>query len=398
MHRAPNRSKLRLPIVLLAALLVASACGDDDPDARTATATASATAIAATASPPPTLGAAPAPTVSLDSIADLVEMVRPSVVHIATEGVGLTQLGGVTPPVRGVGTGFIIDREGHIITNNHVVSLSNAGRNTIRVTLSTGETHTAKLVGNDPFTDLAVIKIDANRDLPTARLGSNESVRVGDTAIAIGHALDLAGGPTVSRGVVSAKGRAVSEPQGVTLTDAIQTDAAINSGNSGGPLLATDGSVIGVNTLVQFQTQSGTPVQGVGFAISVDTVKSVASEILRSGRVTRSFLGISFADVPATFLEANGIDASGGVGVIGVVSDSPADLAGLRAGDIIVAIGNVKVRNNGDLTEALRKFKPGDTVAVVYFRDSSRKEIEVRLTGVPSQTSNLGEPPLGSAL
>lgn len=385
----------RSHLLVLASLVMAAsffvACGDDDDGAPAGGA----------ASPVATNGAARANDDRLDSIADLAEQVRPSVVHIQTEGAGVGQFGQAAPQ-RGVGTGFIIDKEGHIVTNDHVVSLGGAARpRNIRVTLATGETFDAKLVGADPFTDLAVIKIDARRDLAPVRLGSTGSVRVGDTVIAIGHALDLAGGPTVTRGVVSAKGRTVTEPgganrPGATLTEAIQTDAAINSGNSGGPLVAADGSVIGVNTLVQIQTDSGTPVQGVGFAISADTVTAISEELLRTGKVTRGFLGVSSANLPQSFLRTRNIESDGAVGVNEVTPGSPAAAAGLQTGDVIVKIGDVDVRNSGDLLAALRKFKPDQTVKVEYFRDGARRTVEVKLAERPAQAANIGANGIGA--
>ena len=328
----------------------------------------------------------------LASTADVVELVRPAVVHIQTEAVAGNAFGQATPRT-GVGTGFILDQQGNIVTNDHVVSLAPGIRPaSITVTLANGDTYDATIVGTDPVTDLAVIKIDPRTELTPARLGSESRVRVGDTVLAIGHALDLAGGPTVTRGVVSAKGRTVTEPGGVTLTDAIQTDAAINSGNSGGPLVDADGSVIGVNTLVQIRTDSGTPVQGIGFAITVDTVKSISDELVRTGKVTRAFLGIGFADVPRSFLASRDIDAEGAVSVTSITPGSGAANAGLQVGDLIVQIDDQIIENNGDLTKVLRQLKPGTTVKIVYYRGNTRNETQVTLTERPAQAANLGGP------
>ena len=350
------------------------------------------TAPSATGSPLPAFatGVTRALADDLASAADIVEVVRPAVVHIQTEAVSANAFGQASPQT-GVGTGFILDKQGNIVTNDHVVSLASGVRpRSITVTLSSGETYSATIVGTDPATDLAVIKIDPRTDLTPARLGSESEVRVGDTVLAIGHALDLTGGPTVTRGVVSARGRTVTEPGGATLTDAIQTDAAINSGNSGGPLVAADGRVIGVNTLVQLRTDSGIPVQGIGFAITVDTVKSISEELLRTGKVTRAFLGISFADVPRSFLTSRTIHAKGAVSITSIMPGSGAANAGLQPGDIIVQLGDQIIENNGALTKVLRQVKPGTTVKVVYYRGSTRSETQVTLTERPTQASNIG--------
>ncbi|HWO94334.1 MAG TPA: trypsin-like peptidase domain-containing protein, partial [Dehalococcoidia bacterium] len=326
----------------------------------------------------------------LESSAELVEQARPSIVHIETEASALDIFGAPVPQT-GVGTGFIIDGDGNIVTNDHVISLGGLVEpDNITVTLADGETFDADVVGRDPFTDLAIIHIDAGEEeIRPLELASSEDVRVGDTVIAIGHALNLQGGPTVTRGVVSAKGRAVTEPgagpggTGPTLTDAIQTDAAINSGNSGGPLLDSSGRVIGVNTLVERGNAGGAPVEGIGFAISSDTVRSIAEELIANGQVERGFLGINFTDVPGSFLRRQGIDQDGAVGVVAVEPGSPADSAGLQQGDIITKIGDRVIRNNGDLTAALREFRPGETVEVEYYRGADRQTAEVTLSDRP---------------
>lgn len=384
-----------LTVLALSGALLTAACGDDDDNNG-----ASANAGTVTATAPSGDGTQTAGTSTragaFGSVADLVEAIRPSVVHIQTEAVA-QNLFGQAEPQGGVGTGFIIDKTGQIVTNDHVISVGSGTRSrTIKVTLSNGETFDASVIGSDSFTDLAVLKIDAGKDLPVAKLGETEKVRVGDPVVAIGHALDLEGGPTVTVGVVSAKGRSVTEPGGATLTDAIQTDTAINSGNSGGPLVGMDGAVIGVNTLVQFQTPSGVPVQGVGFAISIDTVKSISTELIKAGKINRAFLGINFNDVPASYLRTQNIDAKGAVGVAAVSPNSPAAAAGIQRGDLIVRLGDEDIRNNGDLTRALRRYKAGETIKIVLFRNGARTEIEVTLkerpvTETASMTNSRGD-------
>lgn len=371
------------PAVGLVSTVTFAACGGGNSTAPSATGSPAAARAAGT------VGTTRTVTDDLASSADIVEVVRPAVVHIQTEAVSANASGQVSPQT-GVGTGFILDTQGNIVTNDHVLRLSSGVRpRTITVTLSTGETYSATIVGTDAATDLAVIKIDPKTQLTPAQLGSESAVRVRDTVLAIGHALDLAGGPTVTRGGVRAKGRTVTEPGGATLTDAIQTDAAINSGNSGGPLIAADGSVIGVNTLVQLRSESGALVQGIGFAITVDTVKSISEELLRTGKVTRGFLGIGFADVPRSFLTSRNIDAKGAVSVTNITPGSSAANAGLQPGDLIVQLGDQIIENNGALTRVLRQLKPGTTVKVVYYRGTTRSETQVTLTERPTQASNI---------
>lgn len=386
MKRPPHSIAFALVAALaLAGALFAAACGDDG----------SSTATPSAPTPTASQGAA-------DSFADLVAEVRPSVVHIQTQA-GVAEFGRSAPS--GVGTGFVIDTSGHIVTNNHVVSLpgSTTPYATITVTLAGGATYEAEFVGGDLFTDIAVIRVDADAgDLHPVALGSLSNVRVGDTVLALGHALDLAGGPTVTRGVVSATGRAVTESDpttggpGVTLTDAIQTDAAINPGNSGGPLVAMDGSVIGVNAVVQVQTDTGIPVQGIGYAISVDTVKSIAAELMETGEIRRAFLGIQFTDVPRSFLRGRDIDAEGAVGVVAVTPDSPAAAAGLQPGDIITGIDDTDIRNNGDLTELLRKFDPGSEVTVHFYRNGEGRDAAVTLMQRPDPQAGIAPATTGS--
>jgi S1-C subfamily serine protease len=278
---------------------------------------------------------------------------------------------------QGAGTGFIIDPSGVIVTNYHVV----AGAQSLRVQMSPPDNRTfdATLVGIDPQTDLAVLKI-AGQGLPTVPLGNSAELVIGEWVVAVGNALALPGGPTVTAGVVSAIGRDAQEPgetpnePGPVLYDLIQTDAAINPGNSGGPLVNMRGQVIGVNTL------GSAEAQGINFAISIDTAKPLIQQIRDTGRVTRGFLGISSTSVTASSAAADGLAVSDGVLVESVSPGGPAAQAGIRPGDVIVQIGDVPVHSQKDLQLALTlRYKPGETVPVKVNRGGQEQTLQVTL-------------------
>ena len=214
-------------------------------------------------------------------IPDIVKKLRPSVVHIQTEAVRLDVFNRPIP-VGGVGSGEVLDLQGHILTNNHVI----AGAERILVTLSDGRGLEAVLVGGDSSIDLAVIKVEAE-DLTPILIGSSSELEVGEQVVAMGHALDLPGGPTVTSGLVSALERSITVDERITIEHLIQTDAAINPGNSGGPLVNLDGEMVGVNTA---KIQSG---EGIGFAIAIDPAMPLIEELIADGRIGRGFLGVS---------------------------------------------------------------------------------------------------------
>jgi serine protease Do len=303
-----------------------------------------------------------------------VRLLRPSVVRVQTEGARFDILGRPVP-TQGVGTGVIIDEEGHIVTNNHVVRLDSRLASRVVVTLSDDRTFTAEIVGTDAPTDLAVLKIDGT-DLTPAKLGDVGQLQVGEDVVAIGYALDLPGGPTVTRGVVSAKGRVIQEAS-YSISDAIQTDASINPGNSGGPLVNDRGEVVGIDTAIITQAQN------IGFAISIDLAKPLVQEIIEKGFVSRGFLGINVVDVTPSVAASFDLPVDKGVGVADVEPGSPADQADLRVGDIIVRLGDVTIASSGDLLQALTKYRAGDKVTVVFYRDSQQQETEVTLATRP---------------
>jgi len=298
-------------------------------------------------------------------------------VLVSTQGSGQNIFGQIVPS-EGTGSGVIIDDEGHIITNNHVVRTGgDTVADSITVTLSDGRELPAEVVGTDPQTDLAVIKIEAT-DLTPAELGDVSTLPVGSEVVAIGYALGLEGDPTVTRGVISAKNRTIQE-QTVSINDAIQTDASINPGNSGGPLVDAQGRVIGINTAIIQGSQN------IGFSISIDLAKPIIQEIITEGQVTRGFLGIDFNDLDPDTAEALDLPSAEGVVIVEIVADSPAEGAGFQPNDVIVAIGGTKVTNSGDLVAALRIHQPGDEVTIRYYRDGVEDTVDVTLVERPSE-------------
>ncbi len=302
---------------------------------------------------------------------EVVKILTPSVVQIVNEFLAMYMLNQPVPG-RGVGTGVILDQQGHILTNNHVID----GAQSVTVTLSNGKSFPAQVVGGDATTDTAVIRIEAP-GLQPAVLGFSSGLEVGQEVIAIGHALGLPGGPTVSKGVVSALDRSIQIDAQTTMVDLIQTDAAINPGNSGGPLLTARAEVIGINTAAIRGSQ------GISFAINIDDAKIVVAQLMERGYIDRGFLGISPANLPAALGNQLDVPVTEGLLVVQVVPDSPAAKAGLQEEDVIVELGDEPIRNTGELSKFLIAHPPGDTVTVVYFRGSEKRSAQVTLAERP---------------
>ena len=301
------------------------------------------------------------------STVEVVKILTPSIVQITTESVAV---GAFSQPVPsgGVGTGVIIDTAGHILTNNHVVE----GAQTITVSLYNGERHEASLVGRDPTTDTAVIIIDAD-GLQPAKLGVSADLEVGEDVIAIGHALGLRGGPTVSKGVVSALERSIPTDSQNTIVDLIQTDASINPGNSGGALANTRAEVVGINTAIIPGSQ------GIGFAINIDDVKTVTAQLIEKNGVERGFLGITPFNLTASVADQLSVPVEEGIVVVGIVQGSGADAAGLREEDVIVRLGDEPIVNTGELSKFLLAHPPGETVDLGYYRRGTLVTTEITL-------------------
>jgi serine protease Do len=274
-------------------------------------------------------------------------------------------------PLEGQGSGIILDRDGLIITNNHVID----GANQVHVSLKDGRTFTGEVVGSDEATDVAVIRVNAT-DLPAAELGDSESVRVGQFVLAIGNALALPGGPTVSMGVLSAKGRPLPGSDFI-FEGLLQTDAAVNPGNSGGPLADLEGRIIGITTLMIPYAQ------GMGFAIPINTVKKISQEILQSGRVSRRWIGISGIDVNPQLARRYNLQSESGFLVAEVYSRSPAESAGLRNGDVIIGANGAEVKHTKDLLVAISKVNVGDKVRLDINRMGRKGSLDVSPTESP---------------
>src|SRR5579875_732240 len=328
------------------------------------------------------------------SVVNVVKKLTPSVVRVRTE---LTQVGPfgqiIGGQAQGTGTGIIIDTQGHILTNNHVVTLGGTRvAQKITVDLADGRSLPATLVGREPAAHLAVLKINAD-NLQPATFADPNSVEVGEPVVAIGYALDLGSTPSVTTGVVSALNREIDEtlssgnpfapPQVNAVGAAIQTDAAINPGNSGGPLADLNGDVIGVNTAGIFSTGSQ-PVQGVNFAVSLDTIIPVVKALIEKGRVDRGYLGVAIVPIDSQIASAQHLPVDYGVGVRQVVPGSPADQAGLQPGDIIVKVGNRDIRGLGDLNQATIEYPPGSKVPVEYYRGQNKQTTTITLGSQPS--------------
>ncbi len=270
-------------------------------------------------------------------------------------------------PRTGLGSGVIVDADGHILTNNHVV----AGADEIEVVLADERRFEAKVIGTDPPTDIAVIKIDGD-GLPTAQLGDSDKVEVGDWVLAIGQPLGLA--KTVTAGIISAKGRA---SVGIAdYEDFIQTDAAINPGNSGGPLVNLRGRVIGINTAIA--SRSG-GFMGIGFSVPINMAREVMKRLQDEGEVVRGWLGVGIQAVTKDMAESLGLDAAEGVLVNQVFEDGPADEAGVEAGDVIVAFGGEPVTNPRELQTAVAWTEPGKRAKVELLRGGKRKTVTVEV-------------------
>ena len=310
---------------------------------------------------------------TLPSITSVVDKVNPAVVSIV---VGTVSYNWFMQPVPSeqAGSGVIIDTEGYIITNNHVV----AGGTSITVSLTDGRSFNATLVGTDPSTDLAVIKIGSD-NLPTASFGNSSALRVGNWVVAIGNALALEGGPTVTVGVVSAMGRTIAVDSDTTLYDLIQTDAAINPGNSGGPLINLNGEVIGINTA----KVSSVEVSGVGFAISSNSARPIIDELITKGYVSRPYLGVSLVTVTPAIVRNYDMRIDKGALIYYINPGSPASNAGLRPGDVIVGIDNIEMKTADDAILAIRNHNIGDIVQIKYYRGSSLQTVSVTLIERP---------------
>jgi serine protease Do len=334
------------------------------------------------------------PTVQVPNFAELAEHLKPSVVNVSTTQVMKGQrrstprlpfpnpfgerdpfeefferfFGGENPQRefrrRSLGSGIIITREGYIVTNNHVVE----NASDIKVSLSDKEEYDAKVIGRDPKTDVALIKIEAKKELPAASLGDSGRLRVGEWVMAIGNPFGL--GHTVTTGIVSAKGRIIGAGP---YDDFIQTDASINPGNSGGPLFNMNGEVVGINTAI---VATG---QGIGFAIPVNVAKELLIPLREKGRVVRGWLGVQVQRITPELAKSFGLERERGALVADVMPDTPAEKAGIERGDIIIEFNGRKIEEMNDLPRAVASTAPNADVPVKLLRKGQEKTVQVRI-------------------
>ena len=356
-----------LVIAVLAVTGALDDLGNNDKQAAALPPPSSATVDAA----PAAAGQASAPT----DVSDIYARVAPGVAFISASGSqGSSQFGGQGGSSAS-GSGFLIDGNGHVVTNDHVVE--GANRFTVRFGEG-GRALDAKLIGDDPSTDLAVLEVDASKISAETRplgLASSSTLRPGDAAIAIGSPFGLSG--TVTTGIISALDREIESPNGFPISGVLQTDAAINPGNSGGPLLDARGRVIGVNSQIASSSQQSS---GVGFAVPVDIVKQVIPQLLAHGRIDRAYLGVSTTEVAG----------KDGAVVAGLTQGGPASGSDLRVGDLIVTFDGTPVTGSSGLSQAVLTRKPGETARLEVVRGGERRTIDVRLGRRPDQQVTQG--------
>lgn len=319
-----------------------------------------------------------------DVITSVADKVSPSVVSIVTDVTTQTIFGAATQ--QAAGTGIVVSKDGYILTNRHVVSSASK----VKVVMADGTTHEdVQVVGTDPLNDVAFLKIDGVSDLRAATLGDSSTVRIGQEVIAIGNSLGQYQN-TVTSGIISGKGRPVSAGDGSggsteSLTDLLQTDAAINPGNSGGPLLNVSGQVIGMNTAVAANAQ------GIGFAIPINATKGTLKSVLAGKGVQRAYLGLRYVPLTAAVAKQYNLSVTEGAYVVGgensatgVVSEGPADKAGVKDKDIITKINGLTVGRQGGVSSLIGEYAPGDTVELVIVRDGRELTTKVTLAAYPS--------------
>jgi serine protease Do len=382
-----NAKTLIFTLVLAAVLLTTTLTSCITFNKPSATTTSSANTAQVTTLPPDTSSANPnwTPIASDNalpgqtySIADVVDMVKPAVVAITTK---VTSYDFFNRPITqdGAGSGWVIDPNGIIVTNNHVVE----GAKSITVTMDSGKTYTAdiKSVYTDSLNDLAIIKINAT-GLPSLKIGNASKLRLGDWVVAIGNALGQ--GTRVTQGIVSRKNVSLDLDQNETLYNLIETTAAINPGNSGGPLVYLSGEVIGITSA----KIASVGVEGMGYAISIDTAKPIIEELVNKGYVIRPFLGVTLYTVDSLAISEFNLKVDKGVVLLDVSAGSPADKAGLKAGDVVVSMGGKDVTTVEDFTTILHAAAIGQPLQVKYNRAGTETTINVTPIATPKTQNN----------
>ena len=331
------------------------------------------------------------------SFADIAESIQPSVVNISSS----QTIGAIISPDeedsssfddagpthrfkrRSLGSGVLIDKEGYIITNNHVIEDADE----IRIKLSDGEEFQADIIGRDIKTDIALIKIqDVPRDFPVAALGDSDPMRVGEWVIAVGNPYGLS--HTVTAGIISAKGRVIDGPY----DDFIQTDASINPGNSGGPLINIQGQVIGINTAIFGNAPGNRFAQGIGFAIPINIVRQVVSDLRKYGKVKRGWVGIVIQEVTQELSESFNLPSTRGALVTNVIPEGPADDAGIFRGDVILQFNEIEIQHSIDLPRIAADNPPGTECMLLVNRDGEEITIAITLGEFPDSQNPLSAP------
>jgi serine protease Do len=366
-----NLKYLLASLAVIILLLVASGC--PLPQIYTSTPTTAPPATTAVTpidpgwTPPPTDGQEQA----LPSIAEVVALVKPSVVAINTEYTGYDIFNRPFTQ-EGAGSGWIIDEDGLIVTNNHVVENADS----VTVTLADGRTFPAETVRTDSLSDLAIVKVNAT-NLPAARVGDSDTLRVGDWVVAIGNSLGM--GISATSGIVSATGVSLSVSEGQTQEDLVQTDAAINPGNSGGPLVNMTGEVIGITSAKIAQVG----VEGMGYAISSNTAKPIIQQLVQQGYVTRPWLGVVVYTVDQYAVMRYNLAVDEGTLVTEVATNSPAAESGIQAGDVITGFAGEEITSADDLIQAIHSGQIGQGVEITFWRGSSQHSVQVTLAESP---------------
>ncbi len=313
------------------------------------------------------------PTIRNTAIVQAVKEVGPAVVGITTRVYDKDIFNRRVEVGQSVGSGVIFDKKGYIVTNNHVV----AGSKDVNVSLSNGQTVPGKVVGTDPSTDLAVVKIDGNDNLPVAAFGDSDALQAGETAIAIGNPLGLEFQGTVTVGVISALNRSLDDiDQRFKL---IQTDAAINPGNSGGALVTADGKVVGINSA----KISKEGVEGMGFSIPINQAKGIIEQLIANGKVQRAYLGVYAADKDIAARYGYQWDHDAGILVMKVAKNSPLSLTNVRVGDYILSLDGKAVNTVKDMRAIIDSHKPGDRISMTYEHNGKNTDTEVLLASAP---------------
>jgi serine protease Do len=282
--------------------------------------------------------------------------------------------------VHSLGSGFVIDPSGYIVTNNHVVD----GAKDIEVTLTDGSEYPAEVIGTDAKTDLALLKVEAKKPLPFVPFGDSDKMRIGDWVMAVGNPFGLGG--TVTAGIVSARGRDIHEGP---YDDFLQIDAAINQGNSGGPTFSTDGSVIGINTAI-FSPSGGSV--GIGFAIPSNLAKPIIAELKDQGHIDRGWLGVAIQPLTTDLTQGMGLKSDKGALVSSVQDNSPAAEAGIKSGDVVMRFGDHEIESPKDLSRAVADTASGATVPVKIWRDGSEQTVEVKIAEMKEEVASAAQP------